>query len=48
MDSIETYNIEKNTEEINEIFDDYNKQTSIELVDLLTFKTMVDFNIMKH
>jgi hypothetical protein len=36
----------KRTEDF-EIFDNLNKETSIEMVDLLSFKKMVDFNQMK-
>lgn len=43
-----TYFNFKKTDNIGEIFDNLNKETSIELVDLLTFKTMVDFNLVKE
>jgi hypothetical protein len=43
-----TYFNFKKTDNIDEIFDNLNKETSIELVDLLTFKTMVDFNLVKE
>ena len=45
-DNLLTYFNFKRTEYV-EIFDNINKETSIEMVDLLSFKKMVDFNQMK-